>query len=166
MRSWWGDSGRSGRLSVASTIHQVAFGRPRLSLAYWCHAIWAREWMVAQWQRWSCGLSSGCAVSDQFLGVENAGATELIMMCNPVRDRGPAKWHREIHPIDTAPFTAMIPHEIRDGCLCCGTLVVAGDVDLAAEAVLDNLLAEPEQFAMPEPSFYEVFAVLKRTHPE
>ena len=41
---------------------------------------------------------------------------------------------------------------------------VAGNDQLTADAVLDRLLAEPEQFAMPELFFYEVLAVLARTH--
>ncbi len=34
-----------------------------------------------------------------------------------------------------------------------------------ADAVLERLLAEPELFAVPELFFFEVFAVLCRTHP-
>ncbi len=41
---------------------------------------------------------------------------------------------------------------------------LAGGDESTADIVLDRLLAEPEQFAMPELFFYEVFAVLARTH--
>ena len=42
-------------------------------------------------------------VSSRLMDVDDAAATEMFLMCNPVRDRGPANWHRDIHPIDTAP---------------------------------------------------------------
>lgn len=54
-------------------------------------------------------------VVDQLLGVEDAGVTELMMMCNPVRDHGPANWHRDIHPIDTAPLCGFIDDIIENG---------------------------------------------------
>ena len=38
-----------------------------------------------------------------------------------------------------------------------------GNDQRTVDAVLERLLAEPEQFAMPELFFYEVFAVLART---
>ncbi|MDE0218589.1 MAG: hypothetical protein OXJ90_04895 [Spirochaetaceae bacterium] len=55
------------------------------------------------------------AVADRLLGVEDAGATELMMMCSPVRDHGPANWHRDIHPIDTAPLRGYIDDIVENG---------------------------------------------------
>ena len=43
-------------------------------------------------------------VSTRLLDMPHAAVTEMMMMCSPVSDRGPAKWHRDIHPIDTAPL--------------------------------------------------------------
>ena len=46
--------------------------------------------------------------SSQLLDANDAAVTEMFLMCNPVRDRGPANWHRDIHPIDTAPLMGYI----------------------------------------------------------
>ena len=54
-------------------------------------------------------------VSTQLMGEPDAGVTEMMMMCSPVRDRGPAVWHRDIHPIDTAPLQAYIDDIIENG---------------------------------------------------
>lgn len=55
------------------------------------------------------------AAANRLLDVEDAGATELMMMCSPVRDRGPANWHRDIHPIDTAPLRGYIDDIVENG---------------------------------------------------
>ena len=47
-------------------------------------------------------------VSSQLMDVDDAAVTEMFLMCNPVCDRGPANWHRDIHPIDTAPLMGYI----------------------------------------------------------
>ena len=47
-------------------------------------------------------------VSSHLMDVNDAAVTEMFLMCNPVRDRGPANWHRDIHPIDTAPLMGYI----------------------------------------------------------
>ncbi len=54
-------------------------------------------------------------ISSQLLGVTDAAVTEMMMMCNPVRDRGPAKWHRDHHPIDTAPLQGYIDDILEGG---------------------------------------------------
>lgn len=47
-------------------------------------------------------------VSSELLGEEDAGVTEMMLMCSPVKDCGPATWHRDHHPIDTAPLQGYI----------------------------------------------------------
>ena len=42
-------------------------------------------------------------VSSELLGVADAALTDMMLMCNPVRDHGPAKWHRDMYPPTTAP---------------------------------------------------------------
>ena len=54
-------------------------------------------------------------ISSQLLGVADAAVTEMMMMCNPVRDHGPAKWHRDLHPIDTAPLQGYIDDILEGG---------------------------------------------------
>ncbi len=54
-------------------------------------------------------------VSSELLGAEDAGVTEMMLMCNPVRDRGPATWHRDHHPIDTAPLQGYIDDIVETG---------------------------------------------------
>lgn len=46
-------------------------------------------------------------VSSRLLGVEDAGVTEMMLMCNPVRDHetaGHRGWHRDFYPPHTAPL--------------------------------------------------------------
>ena len=54
-------------------------------------------------------------VSTELLDVADGAATEMMMMCNPVRDHGPAKWHRDHHPIDTAPLQGYIDDILEGG---------------------------------------------------
>ena len=44
-----------------------------------------------------------------------AAPTQFMMMCNPVRDHGPAAWHRDIHPIDQAPVTGLQQDLLANG---------------------------------------------------
>ena len=54
-------------------------------------------------------------VSSELLDTEDAGVTEMMLMCNPVKDRGPATWHRDHHPIDTAPLQGYIDDIVETG---------------------------------------------------
>jgi ectoine hydroxylase-related dioxygenase (phytanoyl-CoA dioxygenase family) len=46
-------------------------------------------------------------VSRQLMRAKEAAVTGFMFMCNPTTDRGPAPWHRDIHPIDQAPLTGL-----------------------------------------------------------
>ena len=54
-------------------------------------------------------------VSTELLGIADGAVTEMMMMCNPVRDHGPARWHRDLHPIDTAPLQGYIDDIVEGG---------------------------------------------------
>ncbi|MXW78204.1 MAG: hypothetical protein F4Z57_04295, partial [Gemmatimonadetes bacterium] len=54
-------------------------------------------------------------VSTELLGIADGAVTEMMMMCNPVRDHGPARWHRDLHPIDTAPLQGYIDDILEGG---------------------------------------------------
>lgn len=54
-------------------------------------------------------------VSRELLAAPDAGVTEMMLMCSPVRDHGPANWHRDVHPIDTAPLEGYILDLIENG---------------------------------------------------
>ncbi|MDE0427173.1 MAG: phytanoyl-CoA dioxygenase family protein [Candidatus Poribacteria bacterium] len=54
-------------------------------------------------------------ISSELLGAADAGVTEMMLMCNPVRDCGPATWHRDHHPIDTAPLLGYIDDIVETG---------------------------------------------------
>ena len=45
--------------------------------------------------------------SRQIMGAPDAAPTLQMMMCSPVKDRGPASWHRDIPPIDQAPLCGL-----------------------------------------------------------
>jgi hypothetical protein len=54
-------------------------------------------------------------VSTELLGLDDPGVTEMMLMCSPVRDHGPANWHRDLHPIDTAPLSGYIDDLLENG---------------------------------------------------
>ena len=54
-------------------------------------------------------------VSSELLAMPYAAVTEMLMMCSPVSNRGPAKWHRDIHPFDTAPLQGYTQDIIENG---------------------------------------------------
>lgn len=54
-------------------------------------------------------------VSSQLLDTPDAATTDMSLMCNPVRDHGPAAWHRDLHPIDTAPLQGYIDDIVENG---------------------------------------------------
>ena len=54
-------------------------------------------------------------VSSELVGEEDAGVTEMMLMCSPVKDCGPAAWHRDHHPIDTAPLQGYIDDIVETG---------------------------------------------------
>ena len=45
--------------------------------------------------------------SRRIMNAKAAGNTGFFFMCNPASDRGPAAWHRDIHPIDQAPLRGL-----------------------------------------------------------
>ena len=54
-------------------------------------------------------------ISSELLDIPDAAVTEMMLMCSPVSDRGPAVWHRDLHPIDTAPLQGYIDDIIETG---------------------------------------------------
>ena len=46
-------------------------------------------------------------VSRQLMECEEAATVCFFLMCSPVKDHGPATWHRDIHPKDQAPLTGL-----------------------------------------------------------
>ena len=53
--------------------------------------------------------------STELLGEADAGVTEMMLMCSPIKDCGPAAWHRDHHPIDTAPLRGYIDDIVETG---------------------------------------------------
>ncbi len=70
-------------------------------------------------------------VSSALLGEPTAAVTQMMMMCSPVRDHGPAQWHRDLHPIDTAPLQGYI-----DDILEAGPRYVQWNIPLYDDSVL------------------------------
>ena len=54
-------------------------------------------------------------VSSHLLGEEDAGVTEMMMMCNPRREHGPARWHRDFSPSYCAPLAGYIGDILENG---------------------------------------------------
>lgn len=54
-----------------------------------------------------CLHENTMGVSRQIMHSRLAAVTGMMFMCSPVRDHGPAPWHRDIHPIDQAPLSGL-----------------------------------------------------------
>ncbi len=53
--------------------------------------------------------------SSELLGVSDAAVTEMMLMCNPVQNRGPAHWHRDLYPPYGAPLQGYVDDIIEGG---------------------------------------------------
>ena len=59
---------------------------------------------------------STLGVSRQLLSVPEATSVAgMMLMCSPMRDHGPAAWHRDIHPIDMAPLSGLQKDLVENG---------------------------------------------------
>ena len=50
-----------------------------------------------------------------FSAPETVGMAGMMLMCSPVRDHGPARWHRDVHPIDMAPLSGLQKDLVENG---------------------------------------------------
>ena len=53
--------------------------------------------------------------SSRLLDLDDAAVTEMMMMCNPVRNHGPAKWHRDFSPSYCAPLQSYADDILENG---------------------------------------------------
>ena len=53
--------------------------------------------------------------SSELLGVSDAAVTGMMLMCNPVTDRGAAHWHRDLYPPYGAPLQGYVDDIIEGG---------------------------------------------------
>ena len=53
--------------------------------------------------------------SSELLAEDDAPVTEMMLMCNPVTDRGPAAWHRDFYPPLSAPLKAYADDILESG---------------------------------------------------
>ena len=70
-------------------------------------------------------------VSSVLLDEDDAPPTEMMLMCNPVRDHGPARWHRDFYPPLNCPLMAY-----AEDILECGPRYVQWNVPLYDDSVL------------------------------
>ncbi len=55
-------------------------------------------------------------IASQLLCEPEPCISEMMMMCNPVRDRpGGTGWHRDVHPADMAPLDALTAEAMKNG---------------------------------------------------
>ena len=61
-----------------------------------------------------CLHQNTLGVSQKLMSATNAAVTLMALMCNPVKNRGPASWHRDIDPVHQAPLNGMQMDMIRN----------------------------------------------------
>ena len=54
-------------------------------------------------------------LSSELLETEDAAVNSMMLMCNPVRDHGPANWHRDLYPPFGAPVQGYVEDIIENG---------------------------------------------------
>ena len=54
-------------------------------------------------------------VSSRLLDMPHAACTTMLMMCSPVKDHGPAGWHRDTFPVDLGPLQGMTEDILENG---------------------------------------------------
>ena len=54
-------------------------------------------------------------VSSVLLAEDDVPPTEMMLMCNPVRDHGPAQWHRDFYPPLNCPLMAYVDDILENG---------------------------------------------------
>ena len=54
-------------------------------------------------------------VSRQLLGAPHAAVTIMALMCSPVKDSGPASWHRDFDPVSLAPLQGVQHAMLKNG---------------------------------------------------
>jgi hypothetical protein len=62
-----------------------------------------------------CLHENTLGVSRRLMQAPAAIPNGLMLMCSPVRDHGPAAWHRDIHPIDQAPLEGLELDTLANG---------------------------------------------------
>ena len=62
-----------------------------------------------------CLHENTLGVSQQLMRAPHAAITLMALMCNPVRDHGPASWHRDIDPTVQAPLKGMQMDYVKNG---------------------------------------------------
>jgi ectoine hydroxylase-related dioxygenase (phytanoyl-CoA dioxygenase family) len=62
-----------------------------------------------------CLDAGGPLEASQRIMQTTAAPTAYMLMCNPQKDHGPAAWHRDIHPIDQAPLSALEQDLLANG---------------------------------------------------
>ncbi len=55
------------------------------------------------------------AVAQDLLASPNVGVSAMQVLCNPSFEAGPAKWHRDVHPIDMGPMRLQQAAVIENG---------------------------------------------------
>jgi hypothetical protein len=80
----WLDSGFQPRLEASSLIDETTAN----AVEIWLH-------------------ENTLEVARQLLCRPDPAVTSMWSMCSPLRDHGPAKWHRDLHPLDMAPLRVL-----------------------------------------------------------
>ncbi len=68
---------------------------------------------VAAFEFWLHENTQG--VSSVLLAEDDAPPTEMMLMCNPARDHGPARWHRDFYPPLNCPLMAYADDILESG---------------------------------------------------
>ena len=55
------------------------------------------------------------AVAQDLLASPDVGVSAMQVLCNPLFEAGPAKWHRDVHPIDMGPMQLQQESVVENG---------------------------------------------------
>ena len=101
---WLNGRGRSGQKNVTLRIHPVVFGKLARNREFFFNEV--VDQATDNTVRF-CLHQNTLGVSQKLMSATGVAVTLMALMCRPVKDHGPASWHRDIDPVHQAPLNGM-----------------------------------------------------------
>ena len=101
---WLNGRGLSGQKNVTLRIHPVGFGKRARNREFFFNEVVDKATdNTVQF----CLHQNTLGVSQKLMSTTDAAVTLMALMCSPVKDHGPASWHRDIDPVHQAPLNGI-----------------------------------------------------------